>query len=73
MSNKNNIPKVLQNEIQYKDLYFYQKSEVLYALTYHFAKHYLHAKSDRTVDQKEQLIAEKRHLEVLLQQARHNG
>jgi len=51
MSNKNNIPKVLQNEIQYKDLYFYQKSEVLYALTYHFAKHYLHAKSDRTVDQ----------------------
>jgi four helix bundle suffix protein len=45
------IPKVLQNEVQYQDLFFYQKSEVLYALTYHFAKRFLSAKADRTVDQ----------------------
>lgn len=45
------LPKVLLNEIQYKDLYFYQKSEVLYALTFHFAKRFLPSKGDRTVDQ----------------------
>lgn len=106
---------MLQNEVQYQDLFFYQKSEVLYALTYHFAKRFLSAKADRTVDQMiqaarsgkqnivegfadgmtstelqrlreenkglrqqvpileqriEQLLNEKRHLEVLLQQAR---
>ena len=27
------LPKVLLNEVQYPDHYFYQKSEVLYALT----------------------------------------
>ena len=51
MSQNNEIPKVLQNEIQYQDLYFYQKTEVLYALTYHFAQKFLSAKHDRTVDQ----------------------
>ena len=45
------LPKVLQNEVQYQDLFFYQKTEVLYALTYHFAKCYLPASGDRTVDQ----------------------
>lgn len=45
------LPKVLQNEVQYQDLYFYQKTEVLYALTYHFAKRFLPSKGDRTVDQ----------------------
>lgn len=48
---QNNIPKVLQNEVQYKELFFYQKTEVLYVLTFYFAKRYLEAKSDRTVDQ----------------------
>jgi len=47
----NNLPKVLQNEVQYQELFFYQKSEVLYALTYHFAKRFLPSKGDRTVDQ----------------------
>lgn len=45
------LPKVLLNEVQYKDLYFYQKSEVLYSLTFHFAKRFLPSKGDRTVDQ----------------------
>ena len=45
------LPKVLLNEVQYKDLFFYQKSEVLYALTFHFAKRFLPNKGDRTVDQ----------------------
>ena len=45
------IPKVLQNEVQYQELFFYQKAEVLYALTYHFAKRFLTGKTDRTVDQ----------------------
>ena len=45
------LPKVLLNEVQYQDLFFYQKTEVLYALTYHFAKRFLPSKGDRTVDQ----------------------
>ncbi len=45
------LPKVLLNEVQYQDLFFYQKSEVLYALTFHFAKRFLPVKGDRTVDQ----------------------
>ena len=45
------LPKVLLNEVQYQDLYFYQKTEVLYALTFHFAKRFLASKGDRTVDQ----------------------
>jgi four helix bundle suffix protein len=50
MENKD-LPKVLQNEVQYEDLFFYQKTEVLYALTFHFAKRFLPNKGDRTVDQ----------------------
>lgn len=45
------LPKVLLNEVQYQDLYFYQKTEVIYVMTYHFAKHFLDSKGDRTVDQ----------------------
>lgn len=45
------LPKVLLNEVQYQDLYFYQKSEVVYVMTYHFAKRFLDSKGDRTVDQ----------------------
>ena len=44
-------PKVLLNEVQYQDLFFYQKSEVLYAMTYHFCKRFLPEHGDRTVDQ----------------------
>ena len=46
-----NIPQVLQDEVQYQDLYFYQKTEVLYAMTYYFVNHFLPTKGDRTVDQ----------------------
>ena len=45
------LPKVLQNEIQYHELFFYKKAEVVYAVTYHFAGHYLNVRTDRTVDQ----------------------
>ena len=45
------LPKVLLNEVQYQDLFFYQKSEVLYAMTYHFCKRFLPEHGDRTVDQ----------------------
>ncbi len=31
--NNDELPPVLQNEVQYQDLFFYQKAEVLYALT----------------------------------------
>lgn len=48
---KAGIPAVLQKEVQYQDLFFYQKSEVLYDLTYYFAKNYLLSRGDRTVDQ----------------------
>ena len=47
----NGIPKVLQNEVQYQELFFYQKTEVLYVLTFHFVKRFLPSKGDRTVDQ----------------------
>ena len=45
------LPKVLLNEVQYQDLHFYLKSEVLYALTFHFTRRFLPASGDRTVDQ----------------------
>ena len=51
-SNENNeLPRVLQNEVPVRNLYFYQKTEVAYALTFHFIKRFLPAKGDRTVDQ----------------------
>ena len=50
MTNQN-LPRVLLNEVQYEELFFYQKTEVLYALTFHFAKRFLPKNGDRTVDQ----------------------
>lgn len=51
-SNENNeLPRVLQNEVPVRNLYFYQKTEVAYVLTFHFVKRFLPAKGDRTVDQ----------------------
>ncbi len=41
----NELPKVLMSEVQATDIYFYQKTEVLYALTYHFVKKYLPAQA----------------------------
>lgn len=48
---ENSIPKVLSNEVPVHELYFYQKTEVVYALTYHFVKRFLPLSGDRTVDQ----------------------
>lgn len=47
----NELPRVLQNEVPAQNLFFYQKSEVAYALTFHFVKRFFPAKGDRTVDQ----------------------
>ena len=41
----------LKQTVNWKDLRFYQKSEVLYHLTYVFCKRYLSTYGDRTVDQ----------------------
>lgn len=42
---------VLRNSTDYRDLYFYQKAEALYQITYEFCKRFLPAMGDRTVDQ----------------------
>ena len=49
--NKSEHPKILLKEVQHKELYFYLKTEVLYALTFHFVNTYLPLKGDRTTDQ----------------------
>ena len=42
---------ILKRQIPWRDSYFYQKSEVLYHLTFTFCKRFLPTYSDRTVDQ----------------------
>lgn len=42
---------VLRKQTNWKDLYFYQKAEVLYQLTYVFCHRFLPRCGDRTVDQ----------------------
>ena len=42
--------RVLRSQTRWSDLYFYQKTNVLYLLTFDFAKRYLH-QGDRTIDQ----------------------
>ena len=42
---------VLKRLPPWKEAYYYQKSEVLYQLTYTFCKRFLPAYGDRTVDQ----------------------
>lgn len=43
--------KVLRDGTQWKQLYFYQKADALYQMTFVFCKRYLPAHGDRTVDQ----------------------
>lgn len=43
--------KVLATQVNWKDLWFYQKSEVLFQLTFVFCEHFLPKYGDRTVDQ----------------------
>ena len=42
---------VLRQQTNWKDLWFYKKSEVLYQLTFAFTRRFLPAHGDRTVDQ----------------------
>ena len=42
---------ILKRQRPWRDAYFYQKSEVIYQLTYIFCKRFLPAHGDRTVDQ----------------------
>lgn len=51
MAENPKIPRVLQKQIYWKDLFFYQKSDVLYQLTCCFCKRFLPIYGDRTVDQ----------------------
>jgi len=43
--------RVLKNQTKWEDLYFYQKSEVLYQMTVVFCRRFLPKYGDRTVDQ----------------------
>ena len=45
------IKPVLRKQANWEDLYFYQKANVLYQLTFVFTKRFLPAHGDRTVDQ----------------------
>jgi len=45
------IESVLKNQTNWKDLWFYQKTVVLYQMTYVFTRRFLPAYGDRTVDQ----------------------
>jgi hypothetical protein len=53
---ENVTPQVLRKQANWEDLYFYQKSVVLYQLTFVFTKHFL-TKGDRTIDQMVQRLA----------------
>lgn len=45
------LPKVLRNQTKWQDLYFYQKSDVLYQMTIVFCRRFLPLSGDCTVDQ----------------------
>ena len=50
----NTTPQVLRKQANWEDLYFYQKSNVLYQMTFVFTKRFL-TRGDRTIDQMEQM------------------
>ena len=43
--------KVLKVQAQWKDLYFYQKSDVIYQMAFVFCDRFIHLYKDRTRDQ----------------------
>ena len=49
--NGQEIPKVLRSQVNWDNLYFYQKCDVLYLLTSAFCRRFLPPYGDRTVDQ----------------------
>ena len=46
-----NMSKILQNQLKWEDMHFYQKADVLYQMTVIFCKRFLPPDGDRTVDQ----------------------
>ena len=46
-----NMSKILQNQLKWEDMHFYQKADVLYQMTVVFCKRFLPPYGDRTVDQ----------------------
>ena len=50
-SNPQYIPSVLRTQTNWKELWFYQKTEVLYQLTFVFTHRFFPSFGDRTVDQ----------------------
>jgi len=46
-----NIPRVLKVQTQWENLFFYQKSDVVYHMAYVFCDRYIHLFKDRTRDQ----------------------
>lgn len=48
---KPNIPRVLKTQVNWQNLYFYQKSDVVYQLAFVFCDRYIHLYKDRTRDQ----------------------
>lgn len=51
MNTEKDKPKVLRGYLNYKDLYFYQKADAIYQLTYIFCQRFLSQYGDRTIDQ----------------------
>ena len=47
----NKIESVLRKQTNWKNLWFYQKTVVLYQMTYVFTRRFLPTYGDRTVDQ----------------------
>ena len=45
------MSKILQNQLKWEDMHFYQKADVLYQMTVVFCKRFLPPFGDRTVDQ----------------------
>ena len=45
------IPKVLKKQVRWQNLYFYQKSDVIYQMAFVFCDRYIHLYKDRTRDQ----------------------
>lgn len=47
----NNKPTVFGKQYNWEELYFYQKSDVIYQLSFTFCNRYIHLYKDRTRDQ----------------------
>ena len=45
------IPKVLKKQVRWQNLYFFQKSDVIYQMAFVFCDRYIHLYKDRTRDQ----------------------